>query len=356
MSGNGLELEFKPDFERAREYWSAFWKHELIDRPACCVEVCGEDVQGFRGIQGVDADFDEYFREGDAYLRSVKFMGEAMPSFRCGFGPDQLAGFCGAPIVVSEHSKTTTWSEKIVEDWAEFLPIQLQEDGHTWQRMLEFHRRADEYVKGKCLLAMIDLHSNIDLLEALRGAQKLLFDLIDKPELVTKAMTDARKIYRQVYEKLWPFGDRDKYGCPAGTRTYAAGKHSPIQADFICLIGPDMFRQFVLPALEEEAAYLDEGIFHLDGPDALKHLDDILAIDGIEAIQWVSGAGNKDMHEWTDVFEKVHRAGKATIIYAPPERVKQLHKQLPANLVVYHTVVRTEAQGQELLDWLVKNT
>ena len=28
-----MELQYKPDFERARTYWRAFWDHAVVDRP-----------------------------------------------------------------------------------------------------------------------------------------------------------------------------------------------------------------------------------------------------------------------------------------------------------------------------------
>ena len=117
-----------------------------------------------------------------------------------------------------------------------------------------------------------------------------------------------------------------------------------------------MFRKFVLPALQYEAYYLDQAVFHLDGPDALKHLDDILVIDGIGVIQWVSGAGNKPMIEWDEVFQRVHRANKATIIYGSIEEIKNIHGKYPLNLVVYETWVNSEQQGYEFLEWLKKNS
>ena len=357
MGDDETTLKYKPDFERAREYWDAFWAHEIIDRPAAIVRVDKEMRQHYvSSVQPVMGDFNESIERIERYLNSTTFLGEAMPGFRPGFGPDQMAGFCGAPLVVSPDSTNTSWSQKIVDDWAIALPLTIEEGNVAWQRMKQYHKLAEQYTTGKCLLYNIDMHSNIDLLEGLRGAQKLLFDIIDTPELIERAMADARKLFFKVYNELWRYGDKDKLGSTSWLNLYSCGKYHPIQADFICMLNTQMVRRFVLPAIEEEVAFLDNACFHLDGPDALKHIDDILAIDRIGAFQWVPGACNKPQIEWPDVLKKIHAAGKATIIYATVDQIKAIHKQYPPNLVVYDTTVKTEKQAHELLNWLKENT
>lgn len=352
-----VELEYKPDFERARRYWDALWHHEVIDRPCTLVTAPTVDKpSGYSRIVAVEDDFSVVLDQCDAYLESHAFLGEAMPSFRPGFGPDQMAGFLGAPLVINKGSSTTSWSEKIVEDWDSFLPMRIDESNTCFQRMHEFHRLAEAHVDGRCLLCDIDMHSNIDLLESLRGAQDLLFDMIDEPDLVLNAMSQARKLYKQVYEAFYGYGNKASLGTTSGLPMYDGGRFNRIQADFIALLNPELFRRFVLPAIEEEAQYLDRSAFHLDGPDALTHLDDLLSIDAIDAIQWVSGAGNKPQIEWPEVLHKIQAAGKIIILHLGVEDVKRIHGDYDPSLLVYDVGARTVDEGMELLDWLTRNT
>ncbi len=117
-----------------------------------------------------------------------------------------------------------------------------------------------------------------------------------------------------------------------------------------------MFRRFVLPALEEEAQFLDRSCFHLDGPDALNHLDDLLAIKSLDAIQWVSGAGNKPQIEWPEVLHKIQKAGKIIILHLSASDVKRIHGEYKPELLVYDVKTDTVDEGMELLEWLKKNT
>lgn len=358
MSTDLITLEHETDFERAGKYWDAFWHGEIIDRPCTSIwakkEPEANEPVNLLAVTG--ADFTSAFELWDKYLKSHAFLGEAMPAFRPGFGPDQMAGFLGAPIIVSDGSSITSWSEKIVEDWKSFLPLKINDDNICWQRMKEYHAAAEEYYKGKCLLGNIDLHSNIDTLEGLRGAQNLLFDMIDKPETLLEAMSQVRRIFREVYETFYAYGNKERLGTTSGLHMYSRGKHGPIQADFICLLSPDMFRRFVLPAIVEEAQYLDHSCFHLDGPDALVHLDDILAIKEIHAVQWVSGAGARHQLEWPEVLHKIQAAGKAVPLYGTVEQIKAIHGQYKPELVQYDIQADSVEEGAKFMDWLVKNT
>lgn len=222
--------------------------------------------------------------------------------------------------------------------------------------MKEFHSAAAKYYRGKCMLFNIDLHSNIDALEALRGAQKLLFDIIDEPDVVLRAMSQVRQLYKKIYMEFYEYGNKKESGTNTSLYLYSRGKTDMVQADFICLLSPDMFREFALPAIEEEIQFLDNSCFHLDGPDALKHLDDILSIKNLDAVQWVPGAGNKPNYEWPEVINKIQDAGKAAILYGDCEQIKTIHSQYKPELLVYHVVAQNEAEAMELLDWLKNNT
>ncbi len=350
-----MHLKYKPDFERSQKYWDAFWSHEIIDRP--CTVVWAKKEPGASAapyISDMNSDFDQTLNLFQNFLDSHAFMGEAMAGIRPSFGPDQVAGFLGATVKYSDQNQTS-WSEKIVQDWDDY-DVQIDKSSQCWKRMHKYHKAAQEFCEGKCLLYNIDMHVNIDGLEALRGAQNLLFDIIDKPDAVKKALGQMRTSFVNIYNGFHRYGNKDKLGTTSLLHMYSRGKYNPIQADFICLLSPDMFREFVLPEIEFEAQFLDNCCFHLDGADSLKHLDDILAIKEIDAIQWIPGAGNKPQIEWPEVLHKIQAANKAVILYLTPEQVTEIHGQYDPALMVYEVHTESEKQGDELLSWLKKNT
>jgi hypothetical protein len=74
--------------------------------------------------------------------------------------------------------------------------------------------------------------------------------------------------------------------------------------------GPDAFDRFVKPELAASCRRLPDTIYHMDGPGQLRHLDSLLTIPELKAIQWVPGAGQPGVGEWPDVYRKIRDAGK----------------------------------------------
>jgi hypothetical protein len=72
-----------------------------------------------------------------------------------------------------------------------------------------------------------------------------------------------------------------------------------------------MFETVFLPGIIRECQHMDRSIYHLDGPDALRFLDTLLAIPEIHAIQWVPGAGQSHWKQWIEVYQRIQSAGKA---------------------------------------------
>ena len=67
--------------------------------------------------------------------------------------------------------------------------------------------------------------------------------------------------------------------------------HIP-SCDFSTLISPRFFLRFGLPILEREVATMTHNVFHIDGRGVAKHLDAILGVPEVHALQWVQGVGN----------------------------------------------------------------
>jgi 5-methyltetrahydrofolate--homocysteine methyltransferase len=123
------------------------------------------------------------------------------------------------------------------------------------------------------------------------------------------------------------------------------------------MISPRMARKFVIPAVAEEAAYLDHCVYHYDGKEALGHLDDILAIDDIDVIQWVPGDGNPRSVEWMDLLKKIQASGKGLWIYDwTIDEIKQFYKELRPEGLLFQVGARTRAEADDLVEWLRKNT
>jgi hypothetical protein len=111
---------------------------------------------------------------------------------------------------------------------------------------------------------------------------------------------------------------------------------------------------FFLESIIAEARWLDRAIFHLDGPDAIRHLDLLLPIPEIQAIQWVPGAGALPMTRWVPFLRRIQAAGKSLHLSVWPHEIRTLLEELKPEGLMLNTRVNSEAEARDLLDKIVQ--
>ena len=353
-----MKLEYKADSERVLEYWRAYWAGEIIDRPVVCISApkapSAPPIPKY--MDGIAGDFVDAANRYDNYAKGACFMGEMIPFMPISFGPDQFALFMGGEFTYAEETETS-WIHPYVRNWQNIDFALDTKNGSYYERMLEYIRTARREGEGKFLVSMLDIHSNLDCLAAMRGPQSLCLDLYDCPEDVMAANKRVRELYESVYNSLFAAGEMEKTGSIGWAPFYCDGKFAVIQCDFMALIGNDDVRKYVIPALIEESSYLDHCLLHLDGKSALRHLDDILAIESIDAIQWVPGAGQPKTYEWMNLLKKIQAAGKGLHLYDWDEAaIKAYYHELRPEGVVFDLNVESESKAESLIKWLRDNT
>ena len=132
----------------------------------------------------------------------------------------------------------------------------------------------------------------------------------------------------------------------------------PVQCDFSAMISPEMFDKFIMPELRYITENIPRSIYHLDGVDAIRHLDSILKIESLNAIQWVPGAGNPDAgdEQWFELYHKIQSAGKGLVLYGiEPEALENVVKKLsPKGLFVSTHYCEDKKHAAELIECAVK--
>ena len=361
---NSVELKYKPDFARVREMWNHYWAGDVLKRPLVVASVPREGVDSsvgkpyYRYYTALQKDYKTRFECIDNILESTEYMAESVPFFGPDLGPDQFASFLGAEFKFSESSMETNWVDPIVENWEDVLPLRFDGNNRNFRHLVEVASKMAEHGKGRYLVGVCDYHSNGDTLSALRSPEKLCMDFYDCPELVARAMGDVREMYKPVYDAVYKAGGMSEAtGSIGWIPFWCEGKFASVQCDFMCMVSPEICREYILPAIEEEAAYLDHCVFHLDGPGALSHLDDILAMKDIDVLQWVPGAGQAPVYEWLDVLKKAQKAGKGLQIYGVSlDIIKRISRELSPEGIVYCLDAKTRREVDETTDWLEKNT
>lgn len=227
------------------------------------------------------------------------------------FGPGSLAAYLGSDIGFKED---TVWFKSCLEDWEDVPEFKYDPDSKWFQKHLEFVKRCKELVGDDFLIDMPDLMENIDVLASLRGAQDILYDMIDEPEIIEERVKQIEKIYYEYYDRFYEI-IKDPQGGNAYTvfQIWGPGRTVKLQCDFSAMMSPTNFRDFILEPLRNQAAKADQVLYHLDGPDAIKHLDAVLEVEGISALQWTSGDAGPDgtLEDWDVIYDKARAAGKS---------------------------------------------
>jgi len=216
------------------------------------------------------------------------------------------------------------------------------------KRIKAIYRAGLEKWNGAVMMGLPDLGGVMDVAATLRGSENLLMDLYDAPEEVGRL---SREIQRAWYEA---YHDLSRVLQPQQGYTHWSGLLSSkpsyiIQCDFSYMIGSSMFREFVLKTLEEDAKRLSHTIYHLDGIGELKHLDDILSIQGLDAVQWVPGDGQPPTDMWMDVYERIKAAGKNSMVLGSPSSYLKILEKVHGTPYSHHTLRKDQQELASIL-------
>lgn len=315
MSWNAT-FEYKPDFGQTMQRMNAFWERELLDRPL--VQFLGlkkppEQCVAVPTSQHATADerwldIDYQVALTQATLANGLYPGDTLPLALPLLGPEIFGAFYGCPLHFSDVE--TCWSDPILHDWRQLDQIRLDWDNFYFKKLVEYSDALVEAGRGKWLTGMSDWHVGSDALATLCDPQNLAQDLLQHPAEVKTLLKRINADYFAVYDFFYTRLRAAGLPITSWTPLVADGKYYILQCDFTIMVSQAMYREFFLEGLRSECQFLDRSIYHLDGPGALRHLDDILAIPELDALQWVPGAGNEGFERWVWVYQKAQRAGK----------------------------------------------
>ncbi len=281
------------------------------------------------------------------HLSRTYFGGDSFPLMATWSGAGDLAAYLGCEV---QLSRDTIWYEPVdpVPD-----TLTIQRDHPVLRKTLALMDHAMKQGQGRWFVSQPDIIENIDILASLRGTQDLLVDMIDRPEWVLDKLRQINAAFFEVFELLaQPIRD-DEGGNTFVFNVWGPGRTAKVQCDASAMFGPDMFQRFVAPLLDEQCRWLDYAMYHLDGEDALVHLDALLSIQSLQAIEWTprfgytgEGGGHP---KWYDLYRRILAAGKSVqAITVEYEQVIPLLDAVGGKGLFITTSAPTEAAAREL--------
>jgi hypothetical protein len=348
-------FEFKPDYEQSKARIDAFWECELIDRPVVqffLAKPADKCVPVPLSNHNVSADWwmDAEFQAERSFadLSNQEFLGDSMPVAFPNLGPEVFSAFYGCPLIFGDYG--TSWSEPILTDWDQADNLCLDWESPYLVKLLEMTDALLEIGKDKFITGMPDWHAGGDAIAAIRNPQTLAMDMIDYAdevkEMLVRIEVDYFQIYELFYNKLRGAGQPISTWLPL----VCDEKYYVPSNDFSIMISSAMFEEIFLPGLIRECQFLDRSIYHLDGPGALRHLDVILSIAELDALQFVPGAGREGYHKWVDVYRRVQAKGKAIEVFCTFQEIDAVMETIdPHGVYLNVSGVPSREAGEAML-------
>jgi len=313
-----MKYNWKINWAESREHFIKWWNHDGLvistwgnyDANAPHADVPGPGTVPPKYEQHTNA---EWLTRNNHYQMSRKdYLGDILPLAY--LGQPWLGPLLGA---TPEFAPTTTWVHPIyadVENPEELPPFHFDPENKWWLLMEDIMRRSVALGAGKYMVPFPFGFETLDVISQLRGPEATMMDLVLRPEWVQKKMEEIHQFNVEVYRRSYEILKCDDGSLPVmPLRHWSPGKTGLIQCDASAMISPDMFEQFVLPYVRRTCQMLDYPVYHLDGSQAVQHLDLLLSIPELKAIQWTaepSVPDGADPH-WYPAYRKILDAGKS---------------------------------------------
>jgi len=312
-----IELDNMPGAMQAMERIYAWYAGEIIDRPPVRFSAHNAFVetanQAYPSDNLKDRWFDAEFQV-ETFLKSIEgraFQGETFPVFWPNLGPEVYAAFYGSEL---KYGEVTAWSKPLIHNWSDMAKLKLDLTNEYARKLEEQTRCAIERCKGKALVGYTDLHPGVDCAAAWRDPEQLCVDLIENPDEAQQLIEIGIKDFEQVYDHFDNLLKANGQLSVSWMGIPSFGRMHIPSCDFSALISKKHFQKFCLPILQREVRAMTHNIFHVDGQGVAKHLDMILSVPEVHALQWVQGVGDRlPIMQWVPLIKQM-QARKPVIV------------------------------------------
>lgn len=312
---------WKSNWKQTQERFVKWWKHEglLVGMWGAPASACALQEPAAAPVKPptLEACYcDAAYRAAENHFRLSRsiFPLDVLPTATTDLGPGSLALFLGSN---PGFAADTVWFYPNMENELEpekLSPLRFDENNSWWKASENIIRACVELSRGKYIVGCPDLIENMDVLSSLRGAQILCMDMVERPEWVEQKITEINDVWFAAYQRIYDLIKLEDGSSAFGAfYIWGPGKVAKLQCDASAMFSPKMYKQFVVPALTAQCASLDHALYHLDGTQAMVHLDSLLAIEPLDAIEWTPQAGIETggHKRWHDLYRRVLAAGKS---------------------------------------------
>ena len=317
---------WKPDVEEAIEHQREWWRQEgmvlwtgAVPREEKRDEI---DVGEAKTPYEYQADPEWIALSERARFSILDFPGDTLPIARTVYDCMTLVPYLGAE---PRFAFETIWYDPRTDPPEDYTALAFDPRNRWWQVHKSVYEKSMTVANGDYLVGYPGVGCNIEVLRALRGTEEFLLDLYDRPSWVRERLEEINAAFFEATDTTAHIL-RDTEGgiTNAYFGIYGPGRTSLITLDPLAMISEGMFRDFVAEPLRELCRYCDFTLLHVDGIEALRHVDAILEIEELDAVEWTPCVNKPRGGEpvWYDLYKKILASGKsAQAIDVLPDQV-----------------------------------
>jgi hypothetical protein len=349
-----IKLNFDEDrWLTVQKDWSAWWAGEtgrpMIILPTLDTMIYtdpGEFTTEFL-LHKPAADLVRYYQDR---IGGAQYYGDAYPNWVPNFGPGIVSGFLGGPVHPSSEQKTVWFQVDSPRPYSE-LHFRYDPDNAWWRRVLELTDLAVNTWKGRIAVCHTDLGGVVDILASHRTTQQLLLDLYECPDEVIRCTREISNAWLKYYDRIFSAVAPSGRGTTSWVSLLSQGRTYMLQCDFSAMISPRMFEKFVLADLTMLCDNLDHAFYHLDGPDAVRHLDMLISIKTLRGIQWIPGAGRPGPSKWLPLLKRIRDGGKLCQVFVNAKNALTIARELGGTGFAFYIVPEEPYTDEEIIEY-----
>ena len=349
-------MKYRSDWSKSQARFEAFWQGEIIDR--CMVAVMAPPMPPAHAIKDDHERYRAWTDPEYIIARNRQFMsqtyyaGEAFPQIFVDLGAGGHAGFYKNAKYQFEDSLWFFPSLAHPDD------LQFDEQSFLYQKTLELAKAFVKDSGGDYFVSMPDSTGNADALSHLMGPDGLMEAMLDEPDAVSRALHEIQHSYHRIMTEMQAIvSDNNLGGTTVGwLRTWAPGLHAQMQCDMSVMISPAMFDAFIMPELRAQCELLDYPLYHFDGIEQIRHLDSLLSIENLKAIQWTQVSGQPPATDYIPELKKIQSAGKNLVILVQPQQIEPLMAQLSSKGLYLIADAETKQEADQIVNLVAKLT
>lgn len=359
-------MEYINDWEKRKQRLLAFWDREIIDRCCCAITAPGRNMSledfymcgdgRLAGTLPTEEERELEWTDGERvlkrklhYFENAYFGGDAFPQIFLNLGAGGHGGYYKG---VRPQFESSVWFFPAYagDDPENEFTLTLDKNALTYRKMFELARYFAAESHGRYFIGMPDSTGNMDALAHVRGSENFLIDLVVNREWVEQSLIQIQQDWQNNVEEIYNIVYETNEGgaCCGWLNTYAEGRHMAMQCDVSVMISKNDFDKFAMPELQAQCNWMHRSLYHHDGMEQQRHIDSLLSIDNLHAIQWTCVDGQPPPTDFIPNLRKIQAAGKSLIIPTKAEYFKPLLEQLSSKGLLLITSVDSEDDAREL--------